>query len=179
MDNTASTPAAAGTAMNNTSTLLVRAYRDSDWARLCTIHDAARLDELRQSAGTAAFLPLAQAAASEGLFDAQVCVAERDGQVAGFVAFKDDELTWLYVDPALYRRGVGRALLRHAVASARAPLTLEVLEGNDAALHFYLAEGFRLERRVEGHLAGNEAFAAVGLVLCHRPGETAADFTAA
>ncbi|WP_313915098.1 GNAT family N-acetyltransferase [Tahibacter sp.] len=149
--------------------LLVRPYRDTDWGRLCVIHDAARLDELRQSAGVAAFLPLTQAAENEGLFDYTVCVAEADGRVDGFVAFSDDELAWLYVDPACYRRGIGRALVRHAVNSAPGPLTVEVLEGNEAALRLYLDEGFRQLRRVEGRMAGNDAFPAVARVLRHMP----------
>lgn len=36
----------------------IRPYFPSDWPRLCTIHDAARLDELRLSVGEAAFLTL-------------------------------------------------------------------------------------------------------------------------
>lgn len=149
--------------------VFVRPYRDTDWDRLCVIHDAARLDELRQSAGVAAFLPLARAADSEGLFDYTVCVAEADGRVDGFVAFTDVELAWLYVDPACYRRGIGRALVRHVVNSAAGPLTVEVLEGNEAALRLYLDEGFRQLRRVEGRMAGNEAFPAVALALRHMP----------
>lgn len=151
------------------SDVLVRPYRDTDWERLCVIHDAARLDELRQSAGVAAFLPLKQAADNEGLFDYTVCVAETDGRVDGFVAFSDDELAWLYVDPARYRRGIGRALVRQALDTAPGPLTVEVLEGNDAALRLYLDEGFRQLRRVEGRMAGNDAFPAVALVLRHVP----------
>jgi ribosomal protein S18 acetylase RimI-like enzyme len=148
---------------------IVRPYRDTDWERLCVIHDAARLDELRQSAGVAAFLPLTEAASNEGLFDYTVCVAEADGRVDGFVAFNDDELAWLYVDPACYRRGIGRALVRHAVSSAPVPLTVEVLEGNEAALRLYLDEGFRQLRRVEGRMAGNDAFPAVALALRYIP----------
>lgn len=96
----------------------VRAYSDVDWAAISSIHDAARLDELRNSVGVEAFLTLAQTAEGEGLFDGQVWVAVVGGVVAGFVALDDDEVTWLYVDPQRYRQGVGRALLRHALAAA-------------------------------------------------------------
>jgi hypothetical protein len=40
----------------------IRPYEAADWSRLCAIHDAARLDELRHSAGLAAFLTLEQTA---------------------------------------------------------------------------------------------------------------------
>ncbi|MGL4573621.1 MAG: GNAT family N-acetyltransferase [Burkholderiaceae bacterium] len=147
------------------NTIHVRGYQPDDWQRLCEIHDASRLDELRHSAGLAAFLTLEQTAQNEGLFDACLDVAEVAGVVQGFVAYSDDELTWLYVSPAAYRQGVGRALLRHAIDRAGDVLNTEVLEGNAPALQLYLAEGFTLVERVEGRLAGNETFAATGFVL--------------
>jgi hypothetical protein len=36
----------------------IRAYADTDWPELSRIHDAARLDELRDSVGIDAFLTL-------------------------------------------------------------------------------------------------------------------------
>jgi ribosomal protein S18 acetylase RimI-like enzyme len=143
----------------------IRPYSPSDWPRLCEIHDAARMDELRASAGTAAFLTLQETAENEGLFDARLDVLEIDGTVAGFVAFSPEELTWLYVEPRYYRRGAGRALLRHAIANAGPRLRAEVLEGNEPALRLYLTEGFQIVERVEGRLEGNESFAAIGYRL--------------
>ncbi len=152
---------------------MIRPYIQADWPRLCAIHDAARLDELRPTVGEAAFLPLEQAAENEGLFDGRVDVAEVDGVVEGFIAYTDDEITWIYVNPKLYRRGIGRALVRHALAAAGPVVRLEVLEGNEAALRFYLAEGFLVVQRSEGRLAGNETFAAVGLVMEYNPAQLA------
>ena len=146
----------------------IREYLPGDWPRLCEIHDAARLDELRLSVGEAAFLPLEQAAENEGLFDASVFVAEVSGRVEGFVAFSRVELTWLYVDPGVYGRGIGRALLRHAIARAGDRFSAEVLEGNEPALQLYLSEGFKLVKKAKGRLVGNEAFEASGYVLERR-----------
>lgn len=143
----------------------IRQYRNEDWPRLCEIHDAARCDELGASGLMDAYLRLEQTAENEGLFDARVVVAEIDGRVQGFAAYSDDELTWLYCDPAAYRQGVGRALLRHAIAACAGDLHTEVLVGNDAALTLYRSEGFEILRKVEGMLAGNEAFAAAAYYL--------------
>jgi ribosomal protein S18 acetylase RimI-like enzyme len=145
----------------------IRPYREDDWGAIARIHDTARLDELRHSAGVQAFLTLAQTAAGEGLFDGDLWVAEVDGVVAGFVALDDDEVTWLYVDPARYRRGIGRALLRHAVASAGPRVEVTVLDGNPAALALYLSEGFAITETKTGALVGNEAFTATGHIM-HR-----------
>lgn len=145
----------------------VRPYSEGDWEAIASIHDAARLDELRGSVGVEAFLTLAQTADEEGLFDGQLWVAEVDGIVAGFVALDDDEVTWLYVDPQRYRRGVGRALLRHALAAAGPRVEVTVLDGNPAALRLYLSEGFGITETRTGSLAGNEAFTATGHIM-HR-----------
>jgi ribosomal protein S18 acetylase RimI-like enzyme len=149
--------------------MIIRAYTLADWPRLCAIHDAARLDELRLSAGEAAFLTLEQTAEGEGLFDGWLDVAEIDGVIEGFVAYSAEELTWLYVNPACYRRSIGRALLRHALVSAAPGFRIEVLEGNEPALRLYLDEGFQIVQRVEGRLEGNDSFAATGYVLEYCP----------
>jgi GNAT superfamily N-acetyltransferase len=123
------------------------------------------MDELRAAGLADAFLTLEQTAQNEGLFDGTVVVALAHDQIQGFVAFTANEVTWLYVYPAAYRTGVGRALLRHAIACCGGNLTIELLVGNEPALHLYLSEGFRMVKRVDGRLTGNEAFAASGYVL--------------
>ena len=104
--------------------IIIRPYRDADWPRLCAIHDAARQTELALAGLPNAFLPLEIAAQREGLFSYTVRVAELDGQAAGFAAFTNDELAWLYVDPALARRGVGRALVEHALTEMGRPVSI-------------------------------------------------------
>ncbi len=143
----------------------IRLYESTDWSRLCEIHDASRLDELGLSIGTDAFLTLEQTAENEGLFDYKLFVAEVDHVVQGFVAYSEKELAWLYVDPKFYRKGVGRALVQHAVANSAPTMEIELLEGNTPALELYLSEGFKVIERVEGQLVGNEEFAAAGFVL--------------
>ncbi|MGN7919987.1 MULTISPECIES: GNAT family N-acetyltransferase [Lysobacter] len=143
----------------------IRPYLLSDWPRLCAIHDRARLDELRLSADVAAFRSLARTAHSEGLFDGRLDVASIDTVVQGFVAYKRNSLNWLYVHPDCYGRGVGRRLLRHALADAGPVVTTLALAGNEPALQLYRSEGFvEIERR-PGWLAGSEQFPTVGVLL--------------
>lgn len=149
----------------------IRPYTHDDWQRIGEIHDAARKYELNASGLPAAFLTLAQTAESEGLFDAEIFVAEEGNEVKGFAAHTDDELTWLYVDPRYYRQGIGRCLVRAVVSASPAPLSLDVLVGNEAALSLYLSEGFTVTRQVSGKLAGNERFAAAAYVLSYKGAE--------
>ena len=143
----------------------VRPYRDSDWPRLCAIHDSARKNELALAGLSDAFLPLEVAAQREGLFDYTLRVAELDGQAAGFAAFTDDELAWLYVDPALSRRGAGRALVEHALTEMGRPVSIEVLLGNAPALALYESCGFLRKETLSGQMPGNEGFSVTVHVL--------------
>ncbi len=145
----------------------VRNYSPSDWPRLCEIHDAARKQELEASGLPDAFLTLEENAENEGLFDGLVLVAEVNGVVSGFIGSHEGEITWLYVDPSHQQRGIAKTLLRAARELSVGPLVLEVLVGNDAALQFYLCEGFRVVDRANGKLAGNESFPASAYVLRH------------
>lgn len=148
--------------------IVIRAYEDRDWADISRIHDAARLDELGGAGLLEAYLSLADTYENEGLFDDDVWVAELDGEVAGFLAGSEGEITWAYVDPALYRRGVGRALVEHVLRRATGPVELEVLEGNSARA-FYESVGFVWDSTTTGKLAGNESFQATGHTLIWRP----------
>jgi len=145
----------------------IRPYEPRDWIRLCEIHDAARRDELAAAGLEAAFLPLDQAAQSEGLFEYTLVVAEAVGGVVGFAAFTEDELAWLYVDPGAYRRGVGTSLISAALAQTKAPMSAEVLHGNVAALTLYRKAGFIVVRNEHGRMPGNEAFRVSVTVLRH------------
>jgi len=75
-------------------------------------------------------------------------VADFAGRIAGFYGFEPEAagigLDYLFVEPDLVGRGIGRALWRHAVATARAlghPALIVV--GDPNAEGFYLKMGCR------------------------------------
>jgi len=74
-----------------------------------------------------------------------VMVAELHGRVSGFAAVVGGELDGLFVEPDLWRRGIGAALVDAATHEARRKgLTLSVI-ANPAARLFYERCGFALE----------------------------------
>jgi RimJ/RimL family protein N-acetyltransferase len=88
-------------------------------------------------------------------------VAEVDGEIVGFVgvgpsrdADADGELYTIYVDPAHWRSGAGRELIRAGEQRMRElgyrRVVLWVLDGNTRAERFYEAAGWRAdgERRI-------------------------------
>jgi GNAT superfamily N-acetyltransferase len=91
----------------------------------------------------------------EQIAEGCVFVAERDGVVAGFAAVlpRPDggaELDALFVEPHLWKRGIGRRLVDHIadVARSRAASFLHVV-GNPHAEGFYTSCGFRVTGTVD------------------------------
>jgi GNAT superfamily N-acetyltransferase len=79
----------------------------------------------------------------------QVLVAELDGRVAGFAAVVGGELDGLFVEPDLWRQGIGAALVDEATREARRRgLALTVI-ANPSARDFYQRCGFSLEGEAE------------------------------
>jgi len=75
----------------------------------------------------------------------QVFVAEADGDVFGFVALVDGDLDGLFVEPQLWGRGIGKALVETAVHEARRKGLSVTVIANPAALGFYQKCGFAVE----------------------------------
>ena len=99
--------------------------------------------------------PDAIALPAEQIAGGGVFVAERDGVVAGFAAVvpRSDggaELDALFVEPHLWKHGVGRCLVDHVadVARMRTAGFLHVI-GNPHAEGFYLSCGFSVTGTVE------------------------------
>jgi len=88
-------------------------------------------------------------------------VAEEDGRVVGFYALAPTvdgaaELKALFVEPAEIGRGLGRALIEHAKASAaRLGASRMVIQGDPHAARFYVAAGgVHSGTRPSGSIAG-------------------------
>ncbi len=147
----------------------IRPYTPEDWQRVCEIHDAARREELAAAHLEPAFLTLEQTAENEGFHDYSLRVAEVEGQVVAFIAFTIDELAWLYVDPSSYRKGIGTALIKHALLETKTPMSAEVLAGNNAAVSVYRKAGFHAVGQDHGVMPGNESFQ-LSVTLLQHPG---------
>jgi len=83
----------------------------------------------------------------------EVLVAEVGGQIAGFAAVvaEDDhaELDGLFVEPEMWRRGVGKALVEEAIHEARRRGLALMVVASPTAREFYERCGFALEGESE------------------------------
>jgi ribosomal protein S18 acetylase RimI-like enzyme len=133
----------------------IRVYGDADWPAVCAVHDRARPDELRGSCDPRAFVPLTdEQDDTESFRRSRKFVACRGDQVIGFVGIDGTYLSWLYVDPAYYRQGIGRRLLRLGLRCIGPQAWTVVLAGNTQARRLYESEGFQVIRTYESANAG-------------------------
>ena len=63
-------------------------------------------------------------------------VYEKQGKVVGFISLLENEVGGLFVHADHHRKGIGRALMDHAL-KIRTPLVLEVFEDNAIGRNFY------------------------------------------
>lgn len=139
--------------------ITIRNYEKQYWKDICAIHDAARKVELKYASLEDAFLPLAAAADKEGLFEYRhIDVALADNRVAGFCAYSETELAWLYVAPEMMRKGIGKRLVSHALEVEKNLYYVETLSGNEPARKLYESFGFSVKEILSGRMPGNEQF---------------------
>jgi putative acetyltransferase len=74
---------------------------------------------------------------------ADTWVWEVEGRVVGFISLLGSEVGAIFVDPAVQRSGIGRALLDHA-RQRRGALEVEVFTDNLDGRAFYTRYGFEL-----------------------------------
>ena len=79
----------------------------------------------------------------------RLIVAEENGKIVGFCAFKEGWVNHLYVLPGYQERGIGRALLDKA-KRAYPNLKLWVFQKNTNAREFYEKNGFVLKIMTDG-----------------------------
>lgn len=124
---------------------VIRHYSSADWTAVCRIHDAARMQELTAGhVDPRAFRPMTEAAAGDEFFLSQTLVACLAEEVVGFASWNGPYISWLYVDPAVQRSGIGRQLLQAALQGAGDQAWTNMLAGNDAALSLYLKAGMEV-----------------------------------
>src|SRR5579871_2629738 len=80
----------------------------------------------------------------------EVWGAERDGAVLGFIALQDEWVEQLYIDPSIWRAGVGSMLLNHAKQRRPKGLKLWTFQRNALARAFYRKHGFVEMRQTDG-----------------------------
>lgn len=74
----------------------------------------------------------------------KVAIAKQIGGVAGFVAYKDEALDQIYLDPSAQGQGLGTALLEIAKQASPGHLLCYTFQNNLPAQKFYEKHGFKV-----------------------------------
>lgn len=90
-----------------------------------------------------ALLPMVRDQALPGL---EVWVLCEGSIPIGFMGLDDDKLEALFISPASFRQGGGKAMLEHA-RKLKGQLRVDVNEQNPRAVEFYLSNGFMVAGR--------------------------------
>ena len=125
---------------------MIRPYKSADRDRLLDIwYRASRLahpflDENFMSSER-------RLIATKHLPSAETWVYVLDEEIVGFVALVGNEVGGLFVDPDFHRKGIGAALVDHALAR-RGQLEVEVFLENVIGRKFYDRYGFRMVKEL-------------------------------
>lgn len=122
--------------------VIIRKYKNIDYVQLCKVHDQARMQELIVGNAVDLYAPLEVAVYKEELFSETIYVAALDSQVVGFVAFRKNELGYIYVLNEFQGRGIGGKLLDTVIPYLERPAFLEVFPTNIKAKRLYQSRGF-------------------------------------
>ena len=121
--------------------VIIRKYKNIDYVQLCQVHDQARMQELIVGNAVDLYAPLEVAVYKEELFSETIYVAALDSQVVGFVAFRKNELGYIYVLNEFQGRGIGGKLLDTVIPYLERPAFLEVFPTNIKAKRLYRSRG--------------------------------------
>lgn len=122
--------------------VIIRKYKNIDYVQLCQVHDQARMQELIVGNAVDLYAPLEVAVYKEELFSETIYVAALDSQVVGFVAFRKNELGYIYVLNEFQGRGIGGKLLDTIIPYLERLAFLEVFPTNIKAKRLYRSRGF-------------------------------------
>ena len=132
---------------------MLRLATPADTAPIAVVHRRAMRESL-------SFLPDLHTAEQDLRFFSQrflpansVWVAEREGQVVGYLGFDADWINHLYLLPEAQGQGIGLSLLAKPLADGRTR-RLWTFQQNSRARRFYEGRGFVMVRLTDG--AGNE-----------------------
>ena len=87
--------------------VIIRKYKNTDYVQLCKVHDEARMQELIVGNVVDLYAPLEVAIYKGELFSETIYVAEVNNRIVGFVAFKENELGYIYVLKDFQGKGIG------------------------------------------------------------------------
>jgi hypothetical protein len=99
---------------------MIRQYDKRDWSEICRVFDLAKPYELATGRAGESFVPLADDDKRIASFaESTVFVWEEKGKLKGFIGHEGAYISWLFVDPAAFRRRHRASTVAPRVAAHR------------------------------------------------------------
>ncbi len=130
------------------------------------IFNRAKPDELKGSVALADIVPLTEdAGLLESFHASHIFVAREDDHILGYIGYRQELISFLFVDPAHYQRGIGSRLLAHVLPLMGNKAWLLVAKTNRAAVALYRKSGFTVAEEFTGKYNGKIPLAVLRLSL--------------
>lgn len=130
--------------------MILRAYDDKDWDGVCELYLKAKPYELRGSCDLKAVKPLNEDEDMIWLFvNSKVTIIVEDDFILGFYGIQEKQLTFFFVHPDFFRRGMGKEMLKRAVDEVGQGLWVKVTANNFRAISLYEQEGFKVTKEYD------------------------------
>jgi putative acetyltransferase len=122
----------------------IREYKEADFAAIVDIYAASKLDELRFEAQKFKLIPLNLDPQRLAAFHESELVVYEEERVSAYLGTHLNHIRSIFVSPTYRGKGIGRQLLEHAIAHAKAELSLDVVKSNFIAKNLYSQYGFKI-----------------------------------
>ena len=143
----------------DTNTMMIRKYKEEDYAFILDIYSLSKLDELQQEKIKFELLPLASDTKRlNQLIESDIYVYDDNG-VIGYCAIFHCEIRALFVHPDFRKNGIGRNMLEFMLAKINGNATLYVAKSNETAKGLYSQYGFEVIEEFETSYNGKPVFA--------------------
>jgi len=130
--------------------ILLRKYRVSDQEQVNEIYLLSKEIEFSFSGFKTTVIPLNENVGFYISFEeSTIMVAEVDGNICGFGGNKGDYISFLFVHPKYFQKGIGRKIIEAILLDCKKP-HLAVLKENIPAIKLYKSFGFEVEKEFEG-----------------------------
>lgn len=122
----------------------IREYKEADFSAIVDIYAASKLDELRFEPQKFKLTPLNLDPQRLASFQESELVVYEEERVSAYLGTHLNHIRSIFVSPTYRGKGIGRQLLEHAIAHAKAELSLDVVKSNVIAKNLYSHYGFKI-----------------------------------
>lgn len=134
---------------------MIREYKESDFLEIEKIYNSSKADEFSEESFNLVVTPLSEDKEMLDLLHSSKIYIYEATNMAGFVGFKGNYISWLFVRPSYRGQGIGKKLVSHILSMLSGEVTLNVVRSNFVAKNLYENLGFKVAKEVTANYQGN------------------------